>query len=76
MAEVPASREEIASLVGEAEDSYVERILRTRATTDEIKTALGDIRGQSARAAAPSKRAATVRGILEDLFREKPSKRQ
>lgn len=73
MAANPASREDIVKLVGDVDASYIERILRTHATMEEIKTALGDLRGRSAQPPAPpSGRAATVRGILEDLFHETP----
>jgi hypothetical protein len=65
----PASREEVAAVLGEVDDSYVDRVLDTGASLEEIGEAIDDLEGRFAESRhVPSSAAvARVREILREL---------
>ena len=65
----PISREELVALLGEVDESVIERIRAVGATLDEIGEALDEMHGRivDAFAAGASARIGEVRQIFEDL---------
>jgi hypothetical protein len=66
----PASREEILELVGEVDDSFIDRIHDTGASIDEIAEAMDALTGRFSAQAyiASSTPVVVVQAILEELF--------
>src|ERR1043166_8289017 len=66
----PATRVEIAILLGEVDESYVDRVLDVGASVDEISEAIADLEGRLAEPQhLPSTaRAAEVREVLGELI--------
>jgi|ERR1051325_586701 len=66
----PASRDEIAMLLGEVDESYVDRVLDIGASVDEISEAIADLEGRLAEPQhLPSTaRVAEVREVLCELI--------
>jgi hypothetical protein len=65
-----ASREEIAAMLGDVDESFIDRIRDTGASIDQIGEARDDLEGKLAeqRHVPSSLAVAEVRAILEDLF--------
>ena len=65
----PATREEVAELIVEADPTYIERVVDTGASVEEIAEAIDDLAGQFAeqRHVPSTVRVAEVRQVLEDL---------
>lgn len=63
----PASREEIVAMLGDVDSSYVDRVLDTGASVDEIGEAADDLVGAEFRNLPSSTRVAEVRKILAEL---------
>jgi hypothetical protein len=66
----PATTHEVEELLGDVDMFTIERILDTRATTDEIAEALADVEDEHRfgdRRAPTTPRVAEVRAILEEL---------
>lgn len=66
----PATRDEIRTLLGDADDLMVKRVLETGASTDEIAEALRSLANEDeadAEAVTYSTNVANVRAILGDL---------
>ena len=68
--QLPASREEVAALLGDVDSSYVDRVIDTGASIDEIGEAMDDLEGRFAesRHEPSSSRVAEAREVLVDLF--------
>src|SRR5256885_16791496 len=66
----PATRDEVALLLGEVDDSYIERVLDIGASVDEISEAIGDLEaGPTVPQHLPSTaRVAEVREVLKELI--------
>jgi hypothetical protein len=66
----PASREEVSALLGEVDSSYVDRVLDTGASLDEIGEALNDLEGHAGGTSRipSSARVASARQVLAELF--------
>jgi hypothetical protein len=66
-----ASREEIAALLGDVDESFIDRIRDTGASIDQIGEARDDLEGRLAemRHVPSSVAVAEVRAILDELFR-------
>jgi hypothetical protein len=65
----PASREEIIAMLGEVDQSYVDRVFDIGASVDEIGEALDDLeRFAETRHDPPTLRVARVRQVLAELF--------
>ena len=66
----PASREEIAAMLGEVDSSYLDRVLDIGASVDEIGEAMDDLEHRFAelRHEPSSIRVAQVRTVLAELF--------
>jgi hypothetical protein len=66
----PISREELVALLGEVDESVIERIRAVGATLDEIGEAIDEMHGRvvDTFAAEASVRIGEVRQIFEDLF--------
>jgi hypothetical protein len=66
----PATREEVAALLGDVDDSYVDRVLDTGASLDEIGEAIDDLEGKltEPRHVPSTVSVAEVHEILEELF--------
>jgi hypothetical protein len=66
----PASREEVAELLGDLDKSYVDRVLATGASLDEIGEAIDDLEGKfpESRHVPSSTRTAEVHKVLEEVF--------
>jgi hypothetical protein len=66
-----ASREEITAMLGDVDESFIERIRDTGASIDQIGEARDDLEGKlpELRHVPSSLAVAEVRAILEDLFR-------
>lgn len=70
----PASREEVAELVGDVDSAYVDRILDTEASIDEIGEAIDDLEGRFAAPHIPSStRVARVLAVLREMSEAQPS---
>jgi len=65
----PASREEVATLLGDVDALYIDRVLDTGASVDEIGEAIDGLEGKFAepRILPSSVRVEGVREILEEL---------
>lgn len=66
----PISREELVALLGDVDESVIERIRAVGATLDEIGEAIDEMHGRivDAFAAEASVRIGEVRQIFEDLY--------
>jgi hypothetical protein len=68
-----ASTEEVGELLGEADESVIERVVETGASIDEIAEALEDLeveRRSGPQRTPSSARILELRHILQDLFSE------
>jgi len=64
----PATREEVAELLGEIDASYIDRVFDTGASVDEIGEAIDAIERVAPRATTSSIRVEQVRTVLGELF--------
>lgn len=77
MQDPPATRAEIAELIGDddrsADASFIERIRATGASVDEIGEAIDDLDGRPARRVPSSLRVAAVRELLGERIGRRAS---
>ena len=66
----PASREEIVALLGDVDESFVERVRDSGASVDEIAEAIEELEDRfvEARHLPSSERVAAVRQVLAELL--------
>jgi hypothetical protein len=70
MSAPPATREEIVELIGEVDESFIDRIRDTGASIDDIAEAVDDLEGRAAEQpyVASSTTVAAAHAILKELF--------